>query len=118
MKIGFGAPNYLRGESHSDNISAREALAEGFGDFMCSDYAPMAMLHAVFLLQELGFGELPDLTRMVSLNPAEAAGIGGFTGSIETGKAADLIVVDTDGDVPRVSKVFVEGAEVLSVATS
>jgi alpha-D-ribose 1-methylphosphonate 5-triphosphate diphosphatase len=117
MHVGFGAPNYLRGESHSGNLSARKALAQGYGDFICSDYAPMAMLHVVFLLEELGLGSIPELVEMVSLNPAAAAGIDRYTGSIAVGKAADLIVVDRAGEVPRLARVLVDGREILSVST-
>jgi alpha-D-ribose 1-methylphosphonate 5-triphosphate diphosphatase len=114
---GFGAPNYLRGESHSGNISARQALAEGYGDFICSDYAPMAMLHAVFTLLDLGLAELTQLINMVSLNPAMAAGCGDEIGSLEVGKAADVLIVDQESEVPRVSRVLVGGREILHVST-
>lgn len=117
MYSGFGAPNYLRGASHSNNISARDALAEGLGDFMCSDYAPMAMLHAVFKLFDLNLGTLPDLVRLVSLNPAMAVGLDNELGSLEVGKLADVIVVDTKTDVPRLSCVFVGGKEMMSIRT-
>lgn len=117
MYSGFGAPNYLRGASHSNNISARDALAEGLGDFMCSDYAPMAMLHAVFKLFDLNLGTLPDLVRLVSLNPAMAVGLDNGLGSLEVGKLADVIVVDTKTDVPRLSCVFVGGKEMMSIRT-
>jgi alpha-D-ribose 1-methylphosphonate 5-triphosphate diphosphatase len=114
MHIGFGAPNCLRGASHSDNVSARDALAAGCADYLSSDYAPWTMLHAVFALEALGgFGDLPQLTRLVTLNPAKAAGVSDEIGSIAVGKAADLILVDTHAEVPRISRVFVDGQEVL-----
>lgn len=117
MYTGFGAPNYLRGSSHSNNISARDALAEGLGDFMCSDYAPMSMLHAVFTLHNLDLGTLPDLVRLVSLNPAMAVGVDEELGSIEEGKLADVIVVDKTTDVVRLSRVFVGGKEMMAIRT-
>ena len=117
MYTGFGAPNYLRGSSHSNNISARDALAEGLGDFMCSDYAPMAMLHAVFTLFRLDLGALPDLVRLVSLNPAMAVGMDDELGSLDVGKLADVIVVDHTTEIPRLSEVFVGGQEMMSIRT-
>ncbi len=53
---------------------------------------------------------------MASLNPAREAGISGFTGSIEIGKSADLVLVDVSGEIPRILKTFVEGREVFSTA--
>lgn len=39
---------------------------------------------------------LPDIFRILSLQPAEALGIAGCKGSIEEGKDADLIVLSDD----------------------
>ena len=99
--------------------SARQALADGYGDFICSDYAPMAMLHAVFTftLRQLGLADLPRLVNMVSRNPATAAGCGDEIGSLEVGKAADLLLVDDTSEVPRVNRVLVAGREILHVVT-
>jgi len=52
---------------------------------------------------------LPDVVRMASLTPAERAGIGGRTGSLESGKRADVLVLSKDLEVRRV---FVRGREV------
>jgi alpha-D-ribose 1-methylphosphonate 5-triphosphate diphosphatase len=48
MAVVMGAPNVVRGGSHSGNISARELAADGFLDILSSDYAPIARLHATF----------------------------------------------------------------------
>jgi alpha-D-ribose 1-methylphosphonate 5-triphosphate diphosphatase len=117
MYIGFGSPNYLRGQSHSNNISARDALRKGYGDFICSDYAPMTMIHVVFLLHDLDFAPLPELVNMVTLNPAKAVKIDAEVGSIEVGKFADILIVDAKSEVPRLSRVFVGGQEIVSLAT-
>jgi alpha-D-ribose 1-methylphosphonate 5-triphosphate diphosphatase len=77
----------------------------------------MAMLHAVFKLFDLNLGTLPDLVRLVSLNPAMAVGLDNELGSLEVGKLADVIVVDTTTDVPRLSRVFVGGKEMMSIRT-
>lgn len=117
LYTGFGAPNFLRGSSHSGNVSARDALSEGCGDYVCSDYSPMTMLHAVFTLHDLELATLVDLVNMVTLNPAKAVGAADEIGSIEPGKQADLIVVDTNSEVPRVSRVFVGGKQILYTDT-
>lgn len=113
MHICFGSPNVVRGSSISGNLSARDAILAGFGDILCSDYAPMSLIHAVHVLEESGI-PLYDAVNMVSLNPAKAAGISEFTGSLEAGKSADLVIVDPGGEIPKILKTFVEGREAFS----
>jgi alpha-D-ribose 1-methylphosphonate 5-triphosphate diphosphatase len=110
--ICMGAPNALRGSSHSGNLSAREAIQEGLCDILCSDYAPMALLHTLFLIADLGILPLAEASNLVSLNPAKATGMDERTGSIEAGKQADLVLVDTRFGVPRVRSTFVRGRAV------
>ena len=81
---------------------------------LCSDYAPTSMLHAVFTMESAGILPLHRAVNMASLNPAKAVGISGFTGSLEKGKSADLIVVDPKAETPKIMKTFVEGKEVFS----
>jgi alpha-D-ribose 1-methylphosphonate 5-triphosphate diphosphatase len=115
MKTVAGAPNVLLGGSHAGNLSAREAILDGAIDILCSDYYPAAILHSIFKLhREDGLG-LAALVRMATLNPARAVGLGGELGSIELGKKADLIVVETiDDGFPVCSSVLVEGRLVIS----
>ena len=112
--VCLGAPNILRGNSQAKNLSAREAIQSGFGDIICSDYSPMSLLHSVFLLDKIGLLPLHEAVKMVSLKPAEALGFSHKTGSIQEGKEADLILVDTSHEVPRIVKTFVSGKEVFS----
>ena len=113
MHVVLGAPNVVRGMSTSNNLDAREAIKAGYGDILCSDYSPMSILHAVYTVASMGI-PLHKAVNMASLNPARAAGISAFTGSLEEGKSADLVIVDTSGEVPKVLKTFVEGKEVYS----
>jgi alpha-D-ribose 1-methylphosphonate 5-triphosphate diphosphatase len=114
MFISLGSPNVLRGASLTGNLSGREALAAGLGDILCSDYAPMTLLHAALkLFREQAMG-LPQAVRLISLNPAKAAGIDQRTGSIEPGKAADLVMVDDSGKVPVITRTLVNGREVFN----
>ncbi|WP_321372441.1 phosphonate metabolism protein PhnM [uncultured Desulfuromusa sp.] len=108
----LGSPNVFRGSSQSGNLSAREAITQGCGDILCSDYAPLTLVHAVFMLRDLGLKTLPEAVRMTSLNPAIAVGIDDQTGSIEIGKDADLVLVGNGGDFPRIVRTFVKGQEV------
>lgn len=114
LYVCLGAPNALRGSSQANNLSARDAIISGYGDIMCSDYSPMTILHAVFTLHKLDILPLHRAVNMVSINPARAVGISDNTGSIEEGKEADLVMVDTGDEVPRIVKTFVSGREVFS----
>lgn len=110
----LGSPNVVRGQSQSTNLNARDAIAQGAGDILCSDYAPMTLVHAVFLLQKIGLKSLPEAVRMTSHTPACAVGIDRQTGSIEVGKSADLVLVGNSGCFPQIQKTFVQGREVFS----
>lgn len=114
LAVCFGAPNIMRGGSTSGNLSARQAISEGHGTVICSDYSPMSILHAVMALRQSGLKALHEAVNMASLNPAKALGISDRTGSVEEGKVADLVLVNAQGEVPLVMKTFVSGKEVYS----
>ena len=109
MQVVVGATNVLMGRSHSNNLSAREAIREGCADILVSDYFPPALLHAVFRLWEEGMLTLPQAVNMTSRNPARAVGIGQWTGSIEEGKCGDLLVVGKKDGLPVILQVFING---------
>lgn len=108
----LGAPNLVRGGSQAKNMSARAALEAGCGDILCSDYLPLALLHAVFRLQAWGLRTMPQAAAMASLVPARATGLGATTGSIEIGKSADLILVEERHGQPDLLRTWVSGREV------
>jgi alpha-D-ribose 1-methylphosphonate 5-triphosphate diphosphatase len=108
-----GAPNVLKGGSHSGNLSATEAVLDGSVDILCSDYYPAALLHAVFLLHRRWDVGLPAAVRLVTLNPAKAVLVDHNVGSLAPGKRADILIVDTLGDgFPVVSRALVDGRTV------
>ncbi|MFC5700168.1 phosphonate metabolism protein PhnM [Cohnella faecalis] len=107
-----GAPNVILGGSHSGNLSASEAVEDGCIDILCSDYYPAAMLHAVFQLASSGnSGNLADVFRLVSLNPARAVNIDEDFGSVREGKKADLLIIESldDDAFPVITAVMVDG---------
>jgi len=114
IMVCLGSPNVVRGKSQAGNLSVREAISDGYGDILCSDYAPMTMLHAVLTLENLGILPLHEAVRMVSLHPASAVGIANHTGSLEEGKDADMVLVDQSDNVPRILRTFVKGREVFA----
>ena len=112
MLISLGSPNVLRGASLTGNLSGREALSAGLGDILCSDYAPMSLLHAALQLHREKIMGLADAVRLITANAARATGLEPVTGAIAPGKAADLVMVDDHAEVAEVVRTFVGGREV------
>ncbi len=113
MKILMGSPNVVRGKSHSGNVSAAELAQHGTLDILSSDYVPVSLVQAVFLLSEqLERISLPEAIGMVSKVPAEIVGLDD-RGAIEVGRRADLVRIKlTDGPIPVVRAVWREGERV------
>jgi alpha-D-ribose 1-methylphosphonate 5-triphosphate diphosphatase len=114
MAVSYGAPNVFRGASATNNLSSREGIGAGYGNVVCSDYAPMSLLHAAFALHRQGIVPLHEAVSMISRNPSRAVGVAEETGSLEEGKTADMVLVDDQEDVPRVVRTFVRGREVFA----
>lgn len=114
LDVCVGAPNVVRGGSHDKNLRAADAIAEGAASILCSDYHPSSMLAAIFMLADEGITDLPGAVRMATLNPARALGAAETIGSIDAGKAADLIIVDRYEGLPWVTDTFVDGVHVFS----
>jgi alpha-D-ribose 1-methylphosphonate 5-triphosphate diphosphatase len=112
MAVVMGAPNVVRGGSHSGNISARDLAAEGLLDILSSDYAPVALLHSAFLLNSEGGMPLPEAVAKVSRNPAQALGLGD-RGEIALGKRADLVRVRIVEGLPVPRQVWRAGERVV-----
>jgi alpha-D-ribose 1-methylphosphonate 5-triphosphate diphosphatase len=106
--VCLGAPNYYRGGSHCGNLSCLEAIEEGLVDILCSDYHFPTMLASVVRMIYNGINP-SKAVNMVSLNPARLLNFDGETGSIETGKKADIVVFDSKKSFAAVSYVFVDG---------
>jgi len=112
LAVLMGAPNVVRGGSHSGNISATDLARDGLLDVLSSDYIPFSLLQAVFLLTEKVEGlSLPQAVAMVSRHPATAAGLND-RGEIAIGRRADLVRVEMLGGSPVVRGVWREGRRV------
>jgi alpha-D-ribose 1-methylphosphonate 5-triphosphate diphosphatase len=112
LQVLMGAPNVVRGGSHSGNVSALELLENGALNILSSDYVPFSLLQAVFLLAEKGVLDLPSAVRLVSDNPARAAKLDD-RGRIEVDRRADLVRVRTEAGLPpQVAGVWREGKRV------
>ncbi|HUN34899.1 MAG TPA: alpha-D-ribose 1-methylphosphonate 5-triphosphate diphosphatase [Trebonia sp.] len=115
-ELGFpvvmGAPNVLRGESHSGNVSARELVELGLVTSLASDYLPSGLLGAAFMIATAGLLPLPAAVGLVTSGPAEVAGLED-RGRLVPGLRADLVLVGSAGDWP-VPWACVRAAEVTS----
>jgi alpha-D-ribose 1-methylphosphonate 5-triphosphate diphosphatase len=96
LATAMGAPNALRGQSYSGNLSARAAHGLGLLDILASDYHASAMLPAVLELAKADPAGLAGATRLATLNPARALGLTD-RGAIAPGKLADLVIADDSG---------------------
>jgi len=115
MHTVMGAPNALRGQSYSGNLSARQAYEAGLLDMLASDYHPASILPAVLSLAELRGGSLVAAAALTSTNPATALGLAD-RGAIEPGLLADLVVADRE-PVARVRATFRTGRMIYSDGT-
>jgi alpha-D-ribose 1-methylphosphonate 5-triphosphate diphosphatase len=92
MAVAMGGPNFVRGGSHSGNLSARDCAQADMLDIIASDYVPLSMLRAAFMLID-DMGWAPEkAVATVSGNPARAVGLSD-RGEIAPGLRADLVRV-------------------------
>ena len=89
MDVIAGAPNIVRGGSHSGNVSAADLLAAGAVDALASDYVPPALLEAAFAAADAGL-PVPQAVALVTSGPARLAGLAD-RGRLAVGLRADLL---------------------------
>jgi alpha-D-ribose 1-methylphosphonate 5-triphosphate diphosphatase len=112
ITVMMGAPNLIRGGSHSGNVAAETLAREGMLDILSSDYVPASLIMAAFHLPRCAPNvTLPDAIATVTANPAQATGLAD-RGEIAPGKRADLVRVRISGEVPVVRQVWREGERV------
>ena len=112
MAIVMGAPNIVRGGSHSGNVSAIELAEARLLDGLSSDYVPASLLHAAFQLNGQVGISLPEAIATVSCNAARMVGLDD-RGEIAVGRRADLVRVTRKDDLPIVRQVWRGGDRVL-----
>lgn len=112
LKVLMGAPNLIRGESHSGNVAAHQLADEGYLDILSSDYYPSSLLQSAFTLADLGFGyDLPKAIRCVTDTPASSVGLAD-RGRIEQGKNAGVLRVAKHYNMPFLKEVWKDGCRV------
>jgi len=111
LAIIAGAPNLVRGNSHSGNVSVAELARAGHFSILASDYRPASLIEAVFALPERCGWPLARAVHTVSLAPAHAMGFAD-RGDLAVGRRADVIVVKETGYGPVVRETWAAGRRV------
>lgn len=110
IAVMMGAPNIIRGGSHSGNVSAMDLAKAGLLDILSSDYVPSALLLSAFHLAGI-WNDLPRAIACVTEKPARATGLTD-RGALAIGQRADVIHVAQHGAVPMVRGVWSLGNRV------
>ena len=113
MNVLMGAPNIVRGGSHSGNVAAHHLAASGLLDILSSDYYPASLLDAAFRIadNEGNAFTLAQAIRLVSKNPSQALGLHD-RGTIAEGKRADLVLARRHGEHIHIDHVWRQGKRV------
>ncbi|RJG47685.1 alpha-D-ribose 1-methylphosphonate 5-triphosphate diphosphatase [Motilimonas pumila] len=113
LKVMMGAPNIIRGGSHSGNVAAATLADAGVLDILSSDYYPASLLDAAYqvALSPTNQYDLCQAIKMVSATPANAIGLND-RGCIAEGKRADLVLAKPTDERLRIMQVWRQGARV------
>jgi alpha-D-ribose 1-methylphosphonate 5-triphosphate diphosphatase len=112
MDVIAGAPNVVRGGSHSGNIAAADLLRSGWVDVFASDYVPPALIEAAFRCVRDCLADLPEAIAMITSRAAALAGLPD-RGRLEDGQRADLVRVRVHETLPVVRQVWSGGERVI-----
>ena len=110
IAVMMGAPNLIRGGSHSGNVAAHELAEAGLLDILSSDYVPSSLLTAALMLGDL-WGDMPRAVGTVTSAPAAATGLQD-RGALRPGARGDVIRVARLGKASAVRGVWVQGSRV------
>ncbi len=110
IAVMMGAPNLIRGGSHSGNVAASTLAEQDLLDIVSSDYVPAALLASALMLGNM-WGDVARGISTVTTAPADATGLND-RGRIALLARGDLVRVTTVADTPVVRGVWVQGARV------
>jgi len=107
--IVYGAPNVVRGGSHTGWTNASDMIAKGLCTVLASDYYYPAPLLAAFRLAADGVLPLSHAWQLISSAPAQATGLTD-RGTLAPGHRADILLVDDSAPLrPRLVAVISAG---------
>lgn len=107
IRVMMGAPNLIRGGSHSGNVAARDLAQADLLDILSSDYVPASLLSGALMLGDL-WGDMARGMATVTAAPAAAVGLQD-RGRIAPGARADLIRIHRVGDAGALRGTWVQG---------
>jgi alpha-D-ribose 1-methylphosphonate 5-triphosphate diphosphatase len=110
IKVMMGAPNLIRGGSHSGNVAAQDLAEADLLDIVSSDYVPASLLSGALMLGDL-WGDMARGIATVTAAPADAAGLAD-RGRLQPGLRADLIRVARIGGAGALRGTWVRGQRV------
>lgn len=110
IAVMMGAPNLIRGGSHSGNVAAETLAKADLLDIVSSDYVPSALLLSAFRLAEM-WDDLPRAIATVTSNPAQAVRLED-RGVLQTGLRGDVLRVRTIGQTPLIRGVWSQGNKI------
>ncbi len=110
IKVMMGAPNVIRGGSHSGNVAAHELAELGHLDILSSDYVPAALLLSAARLGEM-WGDMARGLRTVTQTPAQVVGLDD-RGELRAGARADVIRFRLREGAPALNGVWSRGRRV------
>ncbi|MEM6759469.1 MAG: alpha-D-ribose 1-methylphosphonate 5-triphosphate diphosphatase [Pseudomonadota bacterium] len=110
IAIIMGAPNLVRGGSHSGNVAAQDLAERDLLDILSSDYIPAALLMSAVQLGQL-WGNLARGIATVTANPARHVGLTD-RGRLTVGGRADLVRFSVSDDTAVARQVWSHGAQV------
>lgn len=111
VEVIAGAPNIVRGGSHSGNVSAADLVRAGAAHAFASDYVPASMVEAAWRTVEDTGIALPAAVAMITDRPARMAKLAD-RGRLEAGLRADLVQLRPVQGIPVVRRVWREGRRV------
>jgi alpha-D-ribose 1-methylphosphonate 5-triphosphate diphosphatase len=103
-----GAPNVVRGGSHSGGVSVSDLAERGLLDGLSSDYVPSSLLQAVLKLNEKSRITLPEAMGMVTWKVSDILGLGD-RGHLKPGLRADVLRFSVINKTPVVRAVWSDG---------
>ena len=110
IAVMMGAPNLIRGGSHSGNVAAADLAQADLLDIVSSDYVPSSLLLSAFRLANL-WDDLPRAIATVTANPTKAVRLSD-RGTLLAGLRGDVLRVRMRGHTPLLRGVWSQGRQV------